>query len=168
MQYQDHPGEQLFTNFNNLKKSLFRFFSAQAESFKGMKQSEVIMLMRIAHRRCADGEAADEGIRISELSRLSRSSMPAVSQTIRGLEVGGLVTRATSDKDRRAVLVRLTPKGQAFVSAAPQAFIETFDQICGILGDEKTAQLTALTDELCHILEDFTDGLKASKNTTAQ
>lgn len=161
MHYQNSPGEQLFSNFNALKKSIFRFFSAQADKFSGLKQSEIFMLMRIAHNRRDNGAE----IRISDLSRLSHSSMPAVSQTIRSLEAAGFVLRVTSDKDRRAVFVKLTPKGQDFVSAAPQAFTKTFNEICAALGREKTAQLIAITGELCGIVDDFTASLNAATNT---
>lgn len=154
------PGEVLFSNFNRLKKSLFRFFDAHAEKTEGLKQSEIFMLMRFAHQRCAENNISCEGIRISDLSRMSHSSMPAVSQIIRSLEDKGYVVRKTSQKDRRAVFVTLTEKGEVFIKAAPQAVTGSFSEICDQLGTEKTLQLITLTDELCAVIEAYTTTLK--------
>ncbi|MEU5883066.1 MarR family transcriptional regulator [Spirillospora sp. NPDC047279] len=86
-------------------------------------------------------------VRLAELSVMSRS---AVTNAVNTLERGGLVERRSMPEDRRAVVVALTPAGEA---AVREAFCEQtlrerewFDS----LDDAERAELTRLLIRLLH------------------
>ncbi len=54
----------------------------------------------------------DQGpTRISDLAALDHCSQPTMTTQVRRLEDAGLVSRTTDPGDKRAVLIRITPKG---------------------------------------------------------
>ena len=54
---------------------------------------------------------APRGLMVKELAQLLYLSPGCISQTVQGLVVEGLVVREPSEKDRRAVSIRMTDKG---------------------------------------------------------
>lgn len=69
----------------------------------------------------------------SALSREVSLSQPTVTAILERLTKAGLVKRAKSDEDRRAVLAELTEKGADVAASSPQllqaGFIEAFHQL---------------------------------------
>jgi DNA-binding MarR family transcriptional regulator len=53
----------------------------------------------------------DEGVQIGELARLTDMDPAATGRQVAQLEEDGLVTREKASDDRRAVIVRVTPRG---------------------------------------------------------
>jgi DNA-binding MarR family transcriptional regulator len=54
----------------------------------------------------------DGALPVSQLAERAGLSAPTVTRVVDGLQRSGLLTRERSDRDRRAVLVSLTPAGQ--------------------------------------------------------
>ena len=65
------------------------------------------------------------------------------------LAARGLVTRTTDPKDRRAVLVAITPAGLALVDAALESLVTVERELLAGLGDDDTARLA---DDLRRLL----------------
>jgi len=66
------------------------------------------------------------------------------------LAARGLVTRTTDPKDRRAVLVAITPAGLTLVDAALESLVTVERELLAGLGDDDTARLA---DDLRRLLQ---------------
>lgn len=60
-------------------------------------------------------------LRVTDLASEMGTSLPSASRLIRRIERRGLVTTERDEADRRATLVRLTPRGDASISAVMDA-----------------------------------------------
>ncbi|WTW97889.1 MarR family transcriptional regulator [Streptomycetaceae bacterium NBC_01309] len=83
--------------------------------------------------------------RLAELSVMSRS---ALTNAVNTLERDGLVERRRTPEDKRAVIVALTPRGEAAVAEAFAAHAERESDWFAALGREDRAQLTALLSRM--------------------
>jgi len=63
-----------------------------------------------------DGEEAS----LSELAERTMTDRTSVSAVVDRLVRGGLVTKGTSDEDRRRASIRITPKGRTVLRGAPR------------------------------------------------
>lgn len=63
-----------------------------------------------------DGEAAS----LSELAERTMTDRTSVTAVVDRLVQGGLVTKGTSDADRRRASIRITPKGRTVLRGAPR------------------------------------------------
>jgi DNA-binding MarR family transcriptional regulator len=68
----------------------------------GVNDFEVLLLL---------GSAAPRRLRLGELNQAAALSQPALSRLVDRLEAQGLVTRAETADDRRAVLIGITARG---------------------------------------------------------
>jgi DNA-binding MarR family transcriptional regulator len=59
-----------------------------------------------------------DGTRITDLAARAQMTQQSMSELVAGLEVRGYVERAPDPVDRRARIVRLTPRGRAMLRAA--------------------------------------------------
>jgi DNA-binding MarR family transcriptional regulator len=80
---------------------------------------------------------SEDGITMTELSRMLIVSNGNVTGIIDRLAADRLVTRQSSPDDRRSFLVRLTPKGQATFAAVARAHEQWIDKMLSDFdGDE--------------------------------
>lgn len=86
------------------------------------------------------GDADDNATDISDLARRLETSLSRMSHTVRRLRDDGLVELATSTKDRRATVARLTPAGSAHLA---RAFLPARDEIRRLLLEPLTADQRA-------------------------
>ncbi|MCV6585881.1 MAG: MarR family winged helix-turn-helix transcriptional regulator [Marinibacterium sp.] len=89
-----------------------------------------------------------KGLRMSDLSRELRVSNGNVTGIVDRLVDEGLVAREGVPGDRRAFRVLLTPQGRAQFAAQARAHARWVSGMMAHLGEDKTAALTALLDEL--------------------
>lgn len=75
----------------------------------GLNTSQGVVLLN-----CLRGEANTP----AELARFNDLDISSVSRMLDRLENKGLVTRSRTGKDRRQVIIRITPKGRALVKKA--------------------------------------------------
>lgn len=75
----------------------------------GVNEFEVLLLL---------GGAAPERLRLGELNRAAGLSQSALSRLVARLEARGLVSRAESAADRRAVLIGITEQGHSLLRQA--------------------------------------------------
>ena len=89
-----------------------------------------------------------EGLRMSELSGCLMVTGGNVTGLTDELQRNGLVVRASSPTDRRAWIVRLTPKGRRSFEAMARAHEEWILELFGGLDRARIAQLHGLLGEL--------------------
>jgi len=89
----------------------------------------------------------EDGRPFKDLANLLNSSRATITEIVDSLENKGLVMRAPNPADRRSLLVKLTPQGQAMRIAAP-SLPETFHDCCSGLDPEETKQLGQLLKKL--------------------
>ena len=84
-------------------------------------------------------------ITVSALARAVHLSQPTVSGILSRLERQGLVARRRSEGDRRSVVIRVTPGGEAVLAEAPSLLQERFRAELALLEDwERHWMLSAL------------------------
>ncbi|MNJ29428.1 transcriptional regulator SlyA [compost metagenome] len=122
----------------------FRRAGLHKMAIDGWNNSEIKMLMCI-QRGCAQDE---RGSSVSSLSSMMEVTSPTITQLIKSLERGGLVTRYNDQEDRRVVRVKLTEKGKAVTKQAKEDVAQRFKNLYEHLGAEKTEQLASLLEQV--------------------
>ena len=105
------PGEVLLLGASRLHR-------LQIEKLNALEISLTLRQYRIL-QRVSEGYTS-----ASDLSRLAHRSLPTTSESIDGLIKRGLLTRAGSDSDRRAVVLGMTAQGRAALTAAGECLTE--------------------------------------------
>lgn len=77
--------------------------------------------LSVPHFRALAFLSHHEGSPLSDVAEWVGLTMPAASRLVDVLVARGLVTRAESPRDRRCVVLALTPEGQALLEAARAA-----------------------------------------------
>jgi DNA-binding MarR family transcriptional regulator len=90
----------------------------------------------------------DEGSRLTELAERSGLTKQAVGEVIPELEQLGYVTREPDPRDRRAKLIRLTPKGRDACLTGRRLFAEIEREWAEQLGEELLAGLREAAERI--------------------
>jgi len=93
--------------------------------------------------------AANSNLQVGQLARALGVSPAASSKNLDKLERLGLVYRASSDKDRRAVLLKASAEGEELVCEYERLKAAQLAPVINSLGEEKTEQLCELLEEVC-------------------
>jgi DNA-binding MarR family transcriptional regulator len=123
-----------------------------------LTHSEVMVLSIIRKH----GEAAADGIRVSDISNVLRVASPTITQQINSLEARGYVERRMDKEDRRAVRVLLTEKGEAAVKIAWDSFLDSFNGLAEYLGEEDSDELARLLAKVFQYFKERTVGVTNS------
>lgn len=115
----------------------------------GWNNSEIKMLLCIQYGCTQD----ERGSSVSSLSSMMEVTSPTITQLIKNLERGGLVTRYNDQEDRRVVRVKLTERGKAVTKQAKEDVARRFKELYERLGKEKTEQLASLLEQVYEPLE---------------
>ena len=93
--------------------------------------------------------AANSDLQVGELARSIGVSAAAASKNLDRLEKLGLVTRETSNEDRRAILLSTSGDGRRLVRDYEKHKAARLMPVIENLGEEKTAHLCELLEEVC-------------------
>ena len=93
--------------------------------------------------------AANSDLQVGELARSIGVSAAAASKNLDKLEKLGLVTRETSNEDRRAILLSTSRDGRRLVRDYERHKAARLMPVIETLGEKKTAQLCDLLEEVC-------------------
>jgi DNA-binding MarR family transcriptional regulator len=124
--------------------SRFHRLNLNRSPIEEVRFSELSVLYCLKHKVPADSE----GIKVSEISSFLNVTSPTVTQLINSLEKNELVERSIDKKDRRAVQIRLTPKGEKTIQEAINVFIESFHGLVDFLGEKESLQLAELLTQV--------------------
>ena len=103
--------------------------------------------IRPAHG-CVFGNMRPHGVRLTDIAERSRITKQSVGEIVSNLEELGYVERIPDPEDKRAKLVRLTPRGQEAQTAARAILTDIEAEWCERIGKKKVADLRAALEEL--------------------
>lgn len=107
---------------------------------EGHKPSEMTLMIIIAKWT----DSAEEGLKVSEISRLLGFTPPTITQLINSLETKGMVERHADPSDRRVVRVKLTERGKELTRKAKKHRDARLDALVQYLGEQESTQLAEL------------------------
>jgi DNA-binding MarR family transcriptional regulator len=96
----------------------------------------------------------DDGTRVGVLAERARMAKQSMAELVEHLERHGYVERLPDPHDRRARLVRVTPRGHEVYRVARAAWAETLAAWTAALGEGRLAELRTLLEQLNAALED--------------
>ena len=94
----------------------------------------------------------DEGTRVSVLAERAQITKQSMAELVAHLERHGYVERVPDARDRRAKLVRATPRGREVYGIAREFVAELEAQWADRLGERKLRRLRELLEELNAVL----------------
>ncbi|MDE7194826.1 MAG: MarR family transcriptional regulator [Oscillospiraceae bacterium] len=95
---------------------------------------------------CAQEYFKNEGTPVSSAEAAERLgiSAPAVSRTVKGLEVKGCLKRRLDDNDRRSIKIEVTEKGRELLEENMKRYIALLDKIFAEFSDSELADMVRL------------------------
>ena len=95
---------------------------------------------------CAEDYRKNEGRPVSSAEAAERLgiSAPAVSRTVKGLELKGCLKRRLDDNDRRSIKIEVTENGRAVLEDNMKQCIALLDRIFAEFSDEELADMVRL------------------------
>ena len=124
------------------------------EPFRTMNEELIGMLAARGHPevRYAHGSVFqfldDAGTRVSVLAERAQITKQAMAQLVGHLETHGYVERVPDPSDRRAKLVRTTPRGREVFGVVREFLAEIDARLAARLGEAKMRRLHALLQDL--------------------
>lgn len=116
----------------------------------GHKPSEMTLLICLARK----SRSAEEGLKVSEISRLLGITPPTVTQLINSLEAKDMVERQPDPSDRRVVRIRLTEQGRVITRKARDYMDASLNKLVEYLGEEESAHLADLLLKVQGFIQD--------------
>lgn len=86
----------------------------------------------------------DEGLPIREIADRMTTCVPDMTRLMDRLQRAGLIRRERSLKDRRVILVKLTPRGTEFLGALDPSVRELDREVLGHLSGDELAAINRL------------------------
>jgi DNA-binding MarR family transcriptional regulator len=102
-------------------------------------------------------DSGTEGTQLNQIAAWLGRTPRTVTGLVDGLEALGLVERVPDPTDRRAVIARLTSKGEQVAEAATRAHQAGFRQLMGTLSDEEKRQLRHISLKLLAAADDMAE-----------
>ncbi len=117
-----------------------------AQLLYGLPFGEFLVLKII--RQLSQLPGGEDKVTASQIHSLGGISKPGISQILNSLENKELIRREIDKRDRRAIAVSLTPKGESVIQDAHKIFSQVVRKISQELGADDTEQLARLLQRL--------------------
>ena len=117
-----------------------------AQLLYGLPFGEFLVLKII--RQLSRLPGGEDKVTASQIHSLGGISKPGISQILNSLENKELIRREIDKRDRRAIAVSLTPKGESVIQDAHKIFSQVVRKISQELGADDTEQLARLLQRL--------------------
>lgn len=88
--------------------------------------------------------AGSDGETVGTLAALAVTKQPTLSKVLPGLETQGYIRLTTARSDRRQTVVRITPKGEKFISGLCDKAMEHQHRILSTLDDDHAERLVKM------------------------
>jgi DNA-binding MarR family transcriptional regulator len=128
--------------FLNVLRTAEAFLWREAEFLKPyeitLSQYNVLRILR---------GAEPEGLICREISERMIARDPDVTKLLDRLEARGLVKRERQEKDRRVIIVRITPEGLKLVKEIDEPVLKMTENLLAHLGERKLKTLIELLEE---------------------
>ena len=99
--------------------------------------------------------SAMKGVKVSDLAKAVRMTMPGVSRALAGLEEKGIIERRIDKSDRRNTLVFLTEDGYSKIREYKKRINKYFETVFERFGEEdRVAEVIELIGELSEIAQE--------------
>lgn len=108
-------------------------------------------------RQLQDREA---GCRISDIAGMLKTSLPGITRMVNELEKKGYVQKCPSPRDRRAVLLRLSEKGEAYIR---RYIVDFHARWAAALQGVSEEEARMFHDILCRFQEAMPDSLEGEE-----
>lgn len=89
-----------------------------------------------------------ESVKLSDIAKTLRVTLPAVTHKVNDLVAKGYITKVPSTTDLRVTHIRLTAQGRAFVDSNGQAYYGPLQKLVRHLGEHDTKTLLRLLDKI--------------------
>jgi DNA-binding MarR family transcriptional regulator len=134
------------------------------ESFGNIPKGE-FFVMNVISDFCKENTDPDvKGISVTNIANILLAATANTSNLLRNMESKGYIERIFDDNDRRAVYIRLSPKGEDIIMTAKKKTEERFLKIFKGLGEKDADEYIRISRKLYKILqEDQTNTLTADK-----
>lgn len=98
--------------------------------------------------------SAMKGVKVSDLAKAVRMTMPGVSRLLSGLEEKGIIERRIDKSDRRNTLVFLTEDGYSKIREYKKRINKYFETVFERFGEDRVAEVIELIGELSEIAQE--------------
>lgn len=142
---EEAPREAPALSFGELEGSAsFLLRLAQLAAFAAVFAQDPHDDLSLAERTVLEMIAANPGVRQGSIADVLRIKWPHMTRLVRGLEERGLVERYIPPQDRRAVHLRLTPRGMDMLAALRPRMRANDEAAMAALDADERAELIAL------------------------
>lgn len=145
--------KQMLLAFRKMSKNHTKYH-AKADT----KRSEMSVLNVLA------GNANENGLMITEISKILNLPPSAVTPVINTLEEKNLIVRKNSPGDRRIVLVELTGKGHEYYRKRHEFFYRKAVQLCNYLGEKDAKEFVRLFKKASEFMSNYPDNEDCDNN----
>lgn len=98
--------------------------------------------------------SAMKGVKVSDLAKAVRMTMPGVSRALAGLEEKGIIERRIDKSDRRNTLVFLTEDGYSKIREYKKRINKYFETVFERFGEDRVAEVIELIGDLAEIAQE--------------
>lgn len=136
------PSDQALVSLRRILKAVDSSARALARE-TSLTPSQLVVLGELA---------SSGGAKPGELARAAGLKQATISILLDRLQARGLILRTRGEKDRRTVLVQITPEGENILSGAPDLLQESFGARFDNLPDWEQAYINAALARLVSLL----------------
>lgn len=97
---------------------------------------------------CVDFCDTNQKVKLSDVARTLRVTLPAVTHKVSDLVEKGYIRKETSKKDLRVTFIRLTEEGKAYVEAIRDQYYRPLMKLVDHLGESDTKELLRILDRI--------------------
>lgn len=149
---------------DSLVRSIFRFKKVgfQFPPGSNLRMGELFVMRRIAENALD----SDDNVYAADIQNGLHVTRPAVSQMLNSLEDKGYICREIDERDRRRLIITLTPRGESILKAMKEHADQVIAETILRFGEENTALLISLLNRFADISDELKSETLAAKGVT--
>lgn len=97
---------------------------------------------------CVDFCDMNQRMKLSDVAKVLKVTLPAVTHKVNDLVGQGLIVKETSAKDLRVTFIRLTNEGKSYVESIRESYYKPLEQLVDHLGPEDTEALMDILEKI--------------------